>query len=747
MPNSLQVRQQPELKLHYERWLLAFILAVYLFLTISLSFGPIFEGPDEIEHYRYVDELAHTGELPDARDIVHSEYHQAPLYYVMLWPVALLVDGADFSKYDGRLNPFFPYQMTIPGNDNKNKLIHSVLEQFPYSESSTALAVHLMRLFSIAMGAGTLLTSLAIFRLLWPTHPDRRLLAIGIAAFTPGFLYTSSTLNNDNLLILLCTLTLYLLLRLHHYGPSWRLAFWLGLVVGAALLTKVTALFLVFPVGLAVLLMPQSWRYMALTLGMIVVVAGWWYTRNLILYGDPLSVRLLVENSLPEGIRGGSLALDIGIPRAFYAYQTYWARFSAGAISVDSWIYTFFNGITIAALFGLLIRLVQYVIRGVRRDYTSNLGWQATAIVITFGLTWIVSIVYFSSVAYNGNQGRYALPGLAAWAVLITWGLNTWTPTYLRMGVALSGMALLAFIAVLCTFYYILPAYLPSPSLGTIEHPLSFYYTYHNTEVAELVGVSPAVPKGQPGDVLHITLYWRALRPTDQELQVYLHSVDSSVVERDSLPGTGNLLSTEWRAGQIWAENYVVPISADAKTQLEYPLVAGLYDPANYPAVTVTDALGNSALPIIAHIAINGPQTEVDAEANNAIDFKFGDVIGMGALRMTRTGDQVQVCLRWFSLASTPTNYHVFMHILEGENSNLVGQADFEPKSGRYPTSAWTPGEAIDDCATIVAPNLPQNGWRIGIGLYNFETGQRLPARDAQAFPLVEDTVFVTPPH
>src|SRR5262245_22948865 len=116
-----------------ERRIVGLMLVVYVLLALAFSLGPIFEGPDEIEHYRFIRQLAHTLALPDPRTQVRSQYHQAPLYYVIAAPLALLIDDSDFSQIDGRLNPYYPYEIGIPGNDNKNLYLHTRAEAFPYT--------------------------------------------------------------------------------------------------------------------------------------------------------------------------------------------------------------------------------------------------------------------------------------------------------------------------------------------------------------------------------------------------------------------------------------------------------------------------------------------------------------------------------------------------------------------------------------------------------------------------------------
>jgi hypothetical protein len=103
-----------------ERQVVWAIVGAYVLLALAFSLGPIFEGPDEIEHYRFIRSLARTLSLPDPRSQVRAQYHQAPLYYALAAPLALLIADSDFTQIDGLLNPYYPYQLGIPGNDNKN---------------------------------------------------------------------------------------------------------------------------------------------------------------------------------------------------------------------------------------------------------------------------------------------------------------------------------------------------------------------------------------------------------------------------------------------------------------------------------------------------------------------------------------------------------------------------------------------------------------------------------------------------
>ncbi|MBC7810610.1 MAG: hypothetical protein H7175_05655, partial [Burkholderiales bacterium] len=75
--------------------------------------------------------------------------------------------------------------------------------------------------------------------------------------------------------------------------------------------------------------------------------------------------------------------------------------------------------------------------------------------------------------------------------------------------------------------------------------------------------------------------------------------------------------------------------------------------------------------------------------------------------------------------------YQVLLHVVDTAGE-LVTQGDREPHFGRYPTSAWRPTEAVDDCMTLDLSSPPEQDWRVGIGLYNLVDGARLTLQDSQ---------------
>jgi hypothetical protein len=494
-------------------------------------------------------------------------------------------------------NSSFGFAAGEVGNDNKNQWQHSrIAERFPYLNSPAPLAVFLMRLLNVGLGAITLVTSTAIFRILWPERSDLRLLALGALALWPNLIYRFSTLNNDNGSILTSAFSLLLLLRQIKDGVTWRDSILLGLVLGAGLLSKTSGFVLAIPVGAVVLInLRKWWKYAAATLGVTLLVASWWYVRNLMLYQD------LTAMSIPLEAQGGpinpnGLALDVMVQGLPYVYDTFWARFGNNVVPVGPLLYRFYDMITILALIGAVVGLVRNV-----RKFRARLDVRRQIVLATtvFGLSWLILLVYVASTTYVGSQGRYLQPAAPAIGALISFGLTSLVPGAQRVRAVLSALTVMGAAAIICLFGYFLPAYRPLAAETVVKVPLSFRFE----DTAELIGMSPAQPTAHPGETITITLTWRAIKPTATSLSAFLHSIETDLVRRDSIPGTGNLLSTEWLPGETWSERYIIPIPDNTEPGT-YTLIAGLYDREANHTLNAVDANGNSTTPVIGQLVI-----------------------------------------------------------------------------------------------------------------------------------------------
>ncbi len=99
-------------------------------------------------------------------------------------------------------------------------------------------------------------------------------------------------------------------------------------------------------------------------------------------------------------------------------------------------------------------------------------------------------------------------------------------------------------------------------------------------------------------------------------------------------------------------------------------------------------------------------------------------------------GDVLQLTLYWQATQPVNQRYKVFVHLL-GPGDTLWGQRDSEPGGGLRPTTTWKPGDTIrDNYGLLILPGTPPGAYRIEVGMYRLDNGQRLPVTDAAGKPL-----------
>lgn len=119
----------------------------------------------------------------------------------------------------------------------------------------------------------------------------------------------------------------------------------------------------------------------------------------------------------------------------------------------------------------------------------------------------------------------------------------------------------------------------------------------------------------------------------------------------------------------------------------------------------------------------------------------FGQIITLEGTHLQAGPEAVHVTLRWSADDYLDTDYTVFVHLIDPDgDGQALAQGDAPPLGGRWPTSLWLPGVALDDAHTVpLPPDLPPGTYHLRVGLYDPESGMRLPLPDgADALLLAE---------
>ena len=738
------------------RWILVAILTLFLGMGSVYSLAtPIFEASDERWHYPVVRHIARTGRLPvqdpQKRTDWHQEGSQPPLYYLMAAALTAWIPTDDFRRV------YVPNPHAVVGEPlvvgNKNMLVHSAHEDWPWR--GTTLAVHLIRLFSVALSAVTVWLTYRIARLAWPSEERVALLAAALTAFNPMFLFISASVNNDNLAAPLAAAAMFVLLRAMQRGQQRRDGVWLGIWLGLGAITKLSVLALLPPTLFG--LFWEAWRgqrqgrsrawrdgclNLLLILGLIAVIAGWWYWRNWTLYGDPTGLNRMLDIA---GRRNEALTWD----RLWYEFEgfriTYWALFGALNILVDRWIYTLLDGFSAVAGLGLLftcIRLTVWQYR--RRGAESNPTIEPTSLILL--IVWVVwvlaALLRWTSQTY-ATQGRLMFVAIAGISTLLAIGWLALVPCRLRTVAAVVVGGGLCMLAMLCPFVYIVPAYARPPLLDAAHLPADVRRVdWTIDDSMRLVGyrIEPtaatrAWPTLRPFEALPLTVYWEALRPMDTYYSVFVHLLGRGrrvIGQVNTYPGLGLWPTPQLRPGDVVADTYWVPVAADAAAPTLVRVHVGLYryEEPGRPGLETRDASGTKIEPWLTTVKLI-PWEWPHSTPMHLLNVQLGEAIRLLGYDLTQLDitSRYVLTLYWEALGRPAADYTVFIQVWD--EVRQVAGFDSRPLGGDYPTDWWEEGERIVDPHTLDLGDVPAGHYQLRIGMYRLDTGERLPAYDA----------------
>ncbi|MEJ2149357.1 MAG: glycosyltransferase family 39 protein [Chloroflexota bacterium] len=708
-------------------------LLVALLVIFALAAGtysvltPLFEMSDELWHYPMVKTLADGNGLP-VQDPANpgpwkQEGSQPPLYYALGAALTAWIDTADVGEVL-RPNPHVDNGV-ITEDGNTNLIAHNYQrERWPWR--GTVLAVHLVRFMSVVISTlGVYFT----YRVGEELFPDKRWLALAGAAtmaFTPMFAFISGAINNDNLAVTLAALSLWLMLRIVREAnagrATWRWAAVLGVALGLAALTKTSTLALIGLAGLAMAY--AAWKLRRwqtfflegpLIIALAAAIAGWWYLRNLRLYGDPLGLNAFIA-ILGQRARPASLRQLWG--ERFGFMQSYWGLFGGVNVPMPGWTYTVLNALAVVSVVGIIVFIVLRWLRGKRRLE----DWAP----IVLSLLMIAGIVLPLAVSWAritwSSQGRLVFTAISAISLWFMAGLVGWMPE--RWGKIAGGavIGLMGALTILAPFLWIAPAYrLPAPvQVEAGGESYDFTPPGADQPALRLLNYELDTTSTEPGGVVRLTLYWESLSPMARNWSTFIHledNVDLLAGQRDTYPGVGLIATSELQPGYVWADRYVVPVSPSAYAPEQLDVQVGLYDYESGERMRLPDGGDTLLLGTVTLVA-----RESEEVVPNPVSFNFGgemELIGYRLdQRQVRQGETMTLHAFWRGLRPMTTNYTISTQVL-GPETRIYGQKDSWPLDGALPTAAWTPGELVEDTVQLtVSPDTPPGLYDIQIVVY-----------------------------
>jgi hypothetical protein len=250
----------------------------------------------------------------------------------------------------------------------------------------------------------------------------------------------------------------------------------------------------------------------------------------------------------------------------------------------------------------------------------------------------------------------------------------------------------------------------------------------------ELVGYSYDPNRIEPGHAPQVTLYFRATGPSVKSFEPILRLVgpDGAVELEMVAPAIPDVMS--WLPGQIVSQSLTLHTSNEI-SQGAYDLRLSLRGPGemNVWALYKNNDLNPLDSIPLGYVSISEPVSLAEIIPVGA---RFGEQIDLSGYTLNDDfspgGEAIELTLYWAPTGVPPEKYVVFVHLLDQAGQFVTGH-DSQPAEGRFPTTAWLPGDLITDQHLMVLDSgLPGGTYQLYAGLYLPDSGERLPIIDGQ---------------
>jgi 4-amino-4-deoxy-L-arabinose transferase-like glycosyltransferase len=716
----------------------ALALVVLTFLGLALIYAvvvPPLEGFDARAHFKYAAYLHQERRLPVVTpDLVDYSYElvvHPPLYYsaIALATAPLPMDQA-LTYARASENPYHDKSLTLRQTITLPTVAPGVLA-----------TLWVARLISLLGGVVTVVGAYALVRTLLPADPWLAVAVAALTGFNPQFLFTSVTITNDAWVPALLTLTLWLLARATlQEQPVWCAWLLTGLVAGLAAITKYSTPLIAVP-GLLLLWRygrQVGWRPLLAAIGWLIVggllTAGFWYGRNLLLYGSPVPFDQMAV-ALPTMRRSEPMSLAQLIETIPWLFTSYWGVFVSilappAYLNVTTW------AMLIAAVG--LVRNALCIMRKLHErqlrstQYAVRTTHPTPIFALAFALLWFLAIfagvLHWTRTVEFGEQGRLIHAAAPAFALLLVTGWRAWLPT--RWQRPFVWLLPLLFVGVaLWPLPTLVQAYaLPEPEPQPVTADRTVLASFAGG--MQLLGVD--LPEGaalSPGDRLPLTLYFQATQPITDNYTLFLHLADAEnnlLYQFDGVPDRGRHPTRQWQPGVAFADQRRLTVSEVATDTLA-TLSLGFYhydDPDARQSVVDANGTPLGDRVIVGQIRVTTTPFTPPALAPDPLARWQHDLQLLAAdVQQTATGAPAAVTLTWQATNAIQTDYTAFVQVLDQANQ-VVAQLDRPPLPGQAPTSTWREGEIFTDRFVLDAP--PADWQRLIVGFYD-ASGTRLP--------------------
>jgi hypothetical protein len=237
------------------------------------------------------------------------------------------------------------------------------------------------------------------------------------------------------------------------------------------------------------------------------------------------------------------------------------------------------------------------------------------------------------------------------------------------------------------------------------------------------------------GDYLWVTAQWASEGQPSHNYQACAELIDRNgeVAERECQPLLKELPASQWSANEV--------VNGGAILQPDPFLSPGTYSRRLSLVNEQNGAILGRPL-FLGPVEIEAlPRVYEAPDPTHSLHVRWADEISLPGYDLQESDTTLLLTLYWQSLKRSPPFYKVFAHVIDQETGAVVAQVDTVPRNWSYPTTWWDEGEIVEETLEIDIEGLPTGQYRLQIGFYDPDPGERIPAFSADGQPYPDNAV------
>jgi hypothetical protein len=252
-----------------------------------------------------------------------------------------------------------------------------------------------------------------------------------------------------------------------------------------------------------------------------------------------------------------------------------------------------------------------------------------------------------------------------------------------------------------------------------------------------VIGTSLSAETISQGGAVEVEIVWGSAQAPEREWVGYVE-LDGSAgreAQRVVFEPCAGWSTAEWGRDAI-ARSHVVLGNDPFLESGAYTVTLGLFDAATGESAGNELEVGHVEVTAIAR-AFTPPDVKVEYEA------VFGDALQLRGYGLRQSDEQLDTVLHWRSLHRMDVDYKFFVHLVNVDSGERAAQADVMPRDWTYPTTWWEAGEYVSDSISLSLVDVPAGTYRLEVGVYDPDTGVRLPVSLSSEQQAAEDRLIL----